>query len=158
VTEGPRRPASAGARRRAAALGGGGHSTRLRRYLPIMAVLGLALLVVVGLAAAPVSSYLRQREQTGAAEAELAEIRAEVDRLDARLQELRTDEAVERIARQHYDLVFPGEESYRILPAPEPEAPEADPGEGAVDDPAEGPGTGPVEPTEDGPAGVDEAP
>lgn len=129
MTQAPRRPALTGARGWASALGGWGQGTRLRRYLPLMAVLALSLLVVVGLVAAPVSTYLRQREQTGAAEAELDDLEAEVARLDARLQELRTDEEVERIARQHYDLVFPGEESYRILPAPEPGAPPAEGGE-----------------------------
>jgi cell division protein FtsB len=136
VTQAPRRPALAGARRRVSAIGGLGEGTGLRRYLPVMAVVALSLLVVAGLAVAPVRRYFSQGEQTGAAEAELEGLQAEVADLDARLEELRTDAAVERIARQHYDLVFPGEESYRILPAPAPDAPPAPDQSGVAEDPA----------------------
>ena len=33
---------------------------------------------------------------------------------------LKTDEEVERLAREQYNLVRPGEESYAILPPPPP--------------------------------------
>lgn len=90
---------------------------RLRHSLPVLAVFTLTAMVVVGLAIAPARTYLSQRRETAEAEAELRTLQAEVAELDAELQVLRTDAAVERIAREHYDLVYPGEESYRILPA-----------------------------------------
>ena len=90
---------------------------RFRRSLPVLAVFTLTAMVVAGLAIAPARTYLSQRRETAEAEAQLRQLRAEVGQLDAELQVLRTDDAVERIAREHYDLVYPGEESYRILPA-----------------------------------------
>jgi cell division protein FtsB len=77
----------------------------------------LTSLVVAGLAVVPARTYLSQRNEAAEAEQELARLRAEVAELDAELRLLETDDAVERIAREHYDLVYPGEESYRILPA-----------------------------------------
>lgn len=123
MTSAPRRPTLAGARRWAAALSWGdwGPESRRRRYLPVIAVVALSLVVVAGLALVPIRTYWSQRQQQRDAESELRQLQGEVAQLDARLQELRTDAEVERIAREHYDLVFPGEESFRILPAPEPE-------------------------------------
>ena len=90
---------------------------RLHRALPVLAVLSLTAIVVAGLAVVPIQAYLTQRREMAQAEHELRRLETEVAELDAELSRLRTDEAVERIAREHYDLVFPGEESYRILPA-----------------------------------------
>ena len=44
-----------------------------------------------------------------------------------RVEALGTDEEIERIAREQYNLVFPGEEAYGILPAtpPPPVVPDA---------------------------------
>jgi cell division protein FtsB len=120
----------------------------VRRYGPVVAVVGLALVVIAGLVVAPVRTYFRQEEQGRQGEAELQQLRAQVGELDAELQQLRTDAEVERIARQHYDLVFPGEESYRILPAPDPGAPPAE-AAGSQDDsgdPTPEPGTGATPP------------
>jgi cell division protein FtsL len=85
--------------------------------LPVLAVVALTVVVIAGLAVVPARTYLSQRQEMAEAEAQLEQLRHEVAELDAQLRHLRTDEAVERIAREHYDLVFPGEESYRILPA-----------------------------------------
>jgi cell division protein FtsB len=106
TTPEPQRSTSPAARRR-----------RLRRALPVVAVGALFALLLAGLAVAPARSYLTQRQEMADADAELRRLQAEVDELGARLAHLRTDAAVQRIAREHYDLVFPGEESYRILPA-----------------------------------------
>ena len=126
MTQGRRRSLLSGASRWSQVLGGWRRHPRVRRYGPVVAVVGLALVVIAGLAVAPVATYFRQEDQGRQSEAELQQLRAEVGELDAQLQQLRTDAEVERIARQHYDLVFPGEESYRILPAPEPGSPPAE--------------------------------
>ena len=93
--------------------------------------------VVVGilfLAVFPTRTYLGQRQDMDAAEQRLEVLKAENHRLAARVQKLDTDAEIERLAREQYSLVKPGEEAYAILPAPkaaEPAAapePEDDPG------------------------------
>jgi cell division protein FtsB len=81
----------------------------------------LSLAVLVGLAVVPVRTWLSQKEKTRQAEAEISRIDQDIASLERQLDELQTDAEIERRARQDFDLVFPGEESYRILPSePEP--------------------------------------
>lgn len=79
-----------------------------------MALLGLV--VLAGLAIHPARTWLSQKQQRSEADAELAEVEAEVAELERQLQLLETDEEIERRARRDFYLVYPGEESYRILP------------------------------------------
>ncbi len=81
----------------------------------------LSLAVLVGLAVVPVRTWLSQKEKTRQAEAEISRIDQDIASLERQLGELQTDAEIERRARQDFDLVYPGEESYRILPSePEP--------------------------------------
>jgi cell division protein FtsB len=50
------------------------------------------------------------------ARADLARVESEVAELRADLELLQTDAEIERLAREDFDLVYPGEESYRIVP------------------------------------------
>ncbi len=74
-------------------------------------------LVLVSLGAIPVRNYVTQRDALDEANAELSRIQAEVDSTRLELDRLQTDAEIERQARANYDLVYPGEESFRILPA-----------------------------------------
>jgi cell division protein FtsB len=73
----------------------------------------------------PVRTYLSQRSDTNRAREQLDVLSEENERLEQRADELRDPETVEEIARRDHNLVMPGEESYAILPPPEP-APEGD--------------------------------
>lgn len=83
----------------------------------VLIATGICILVLVALGAIPVRNYVGQREALDDARAELTRIRGDVDAARLELEQLQTDEEIERRARANYDLVFPGEESYRILPA-----------------------------------------
>ena len=88
----------------------------------------LVALVAVGLlflAVAPMQTFLHQRRDTAAAERQLAVLQAANTRLADRARLLHTDAEIERIAREQYNLVKPGEEAYAILPSPTPPAPPA---------------------------------
>lgn len=104
----PSRLASPGSRGEAAV-------TRIRELAPIVVALILLAAVLAALAVLPVQTWLTQRNQTADAEAELREVEADVAELQAELDQLQTDAEVERIARENFDLVYPGEESYRIV-------------------------------------------
>ena len=47
-------------------------------------------------------------------------LQRENELLEQRITVLKTDAEVERIAREQYNLVRPGEEAYAVLPAPAP--------------------------------------
>ena len=89
-----------------------------------MLVVGLAMAVLAGLAVLPARTWLSQRENMSDVQADLDQIEAEVVVLEAELELLQTDSEVERLARANFDLVYPGEESYRIVP---PESEDASP-------------------------------
>ena len=77
----------------------------------------LALVGVMALAVFPAQAWRHQREQRTELRAQEAALTAENRSLQARIDELRSDEEIERLARQ-YNLVRPGEESYFLLPQP----------------------------------------
>ena len=78
-------------------------------------VAALALIGVLALAVFPAKAWLDQRDNREALAAQDAQLSAENQALQARVDQLRTDEEIERLARQ-YNLVKPGEESYFIRP------------------------------------------
>ncbi len=82
---------------------------------------GAALCVVLAFAVFPTSTYLDQRAGTAEAEERLAVLRAQNEAYEERIARLETTEEIERLAREQYNLVFPGEEAYAVLPAPLPE-------------------------------------
>ncbi len=91
-------------------------SERFREVAPIVIVVGLAIAVLGGLAVLPARTWLSQRDNLNQAQTELDQIEAEVAVLEAELDLLQTDAEIERMARANFDLVYPGEESYRIVP------------------------------------------
>ena len=82
---------------------------------------GAALLAVLVVAVFPASTYLDQRADTAEAEERLGVLRAQNAAYEERIERLQTAEEIERLAREQYNLVFPGEEAYAVLPAPLPE-------------------------------------
>jgi cell division protein FtsB len=98
----------------------------MRRGRRIGRLLGLvggsaAVCVVLAVAVFPTSTYLDQRADTAEAEQRLSVLRAQNEAYEARIARLQTAEEIERLAREQYNLVFPGEEAYAVLPAPLPE-------------------------------------
>jgi cell division protein FtsB len=89
--------------------------SRAREFLTVVFVVGLAVAVLAGLAVLPAKTWFSQKEKMEEAEAEVARIEAETAELELELQLLATDEEIELRARRDFDLVYPGEESYRIV-------------------------------------------
>ena len=93
---------------------------RRRRWV-WMGVIGLAVLGVAYVGAFPVRTYLTQQSATAQAEAELSELNDEVAGLRSEIEGLQTEEEIERRAREDFNLVYPGEEPFALLPpAPDP--------------------------------------
>lgn len=79
---------------------------------------GVLLVGVLFVAVFPTSTYLSQRAATAEAEAELAEVRAERERVQHKAERLTAPQEIERRAREELGYKMPGEEIYTILPAP----------------------------------------
>ena len=72
--------------------------------------------VVVLVAGFPLVSLIRQHQQLAAASAQLHQIRAENQRLAQQQQALNSKTEINRLARQNYQLVSPGQILYDVLP------------------------------------------
>lgn len=82
----------------------------------------LALLGVLVLGSFPARAYLDQLDQRKDLERRAVALDAGNARLADKAAHLGTDDAIERLARERYQLVKPGEEAYAILPTAEAEA------------------------------------
>jgi cell division protein FtsB len=76
----------------------------------------LALVGVLVLGAFPARAYLDQLHQRHQLADRVQALAHGNSLLAEQVRHLQTDEAVERLARQRYHLVRPGEEAYAILP------------------------------------------
>ncbi len=83
----------------------------------VISVLVVGVLFVVVF---PTRSYLAQRASVHQAQQRLTAIDRENHRLARDARRLTTPAEVERLAREQYGLVRPGEKAYAILPAPVP--------------------------------------
>ncbi len=77
-----------------------------------LALVGLVLLVVAAAGVLPFRRLLAQERAVDLAEAQLQALVAENMRLELEIAALQTDEEVERLAREHFGLVMPGEVGY----------------------------------------------
>ncbi|MDP9404873.1 MAG: septum formation initiator family protein [Actinomycetota bacterium] len=83
-------------------------------------VASVVLIGVLFVAVFPTRTYLAQRRSIETAERRVMVLSTENDKLASRVQRLNTDAEIERLAREQYNLVRPGEEAYAILPSPSP--------------------------------------
>ena len=90
---------------------------RVRRAVWPILVTGL-LVAALFVFVFPTRTYLAQRAETNRTEHQLEVLQQQNDALSARVTALDTDAEIERIAREQFDLVRPGEQAFAILPAP----------------------------------------
>jgi cell division protein FtsB len=83
-----------------------------------LAVAVLALVGVLMLAVFPARTLVAQRHERSRLAARVKDLSAQNAHLDDQARLLQTDAEIERLARQHYNLVRPGEEAFAILPPP----------------------------------------
>ena len=81
----------------------------------------LVSVVLVGVlfaAVFPTRTYLAQRASISHAEKQLDVLGEQNKDLTSRAKELQSDAEIERLAREQYNLVKPGEQAYAVLPPP----------------------------------------
>lgn len=95
---------------------------RVGRRIVLGVVSTLAFLALI-VGVVPVRQYLEQQRRVDAARQRIELLDEENQRLAARAEELRTDEEIERLAREQYSLVRPGEEAFALLPGSDEKRP-----------------------------------
>jgi cell division protein FtsB len=85
----------------------------LRACVAAVVVVGLLFVVVF-----PVQAWMSQRADLHASEHRLAVIRAQRERLEQQVKRLDDPAEIERLARQLYGMVRPGEQAYVAVPGP----------------------------------------
>ena len=96
-----------------------GRRRRVRRAVG-PAVASVLVVGVLFLAVFPTRTYLSQRASTQAAREKVTVLQQQNAALEQRANELHQDAEIERLAREQYNLVRPGEEAYAVLPPPAP--------------------------------------
>jgi cell division protein FtsB len=99
----------------------------VRRIWVFLVTLVVVLAGITLLAVFPARTYFAQRSNLAAASERVEVLSKENEELSGRVKRLHTDAEIERLAREQYDLVKPGEEAYAILPAPESDEPKPEP-------------------------------
>ena len=92
--------------------------SRLRRVIGGLAAT-VVLVAALALAVFPTRSYFDQRRQLELAQKRVKLLSQQNERLADRVDLLHTDAEIERLAREQYHLVRPGEEAYAVLPSVE---------------------------------------
>jgi cell division protein FtsB len=89
---------------------------RLRKA--VWPVLVLVLLIgVLFVAVFPTRTWWAQRAEMAGATQQLQVLEEQNTILEQRVDALQSDDEIERLAREQYNLVRPGEEAYALLPA-----------------------------------------
>lgn len=87
-----------------------------RGRLSFVAVGLISVAVLIGLAVTPARTWWSQRQLLEETRQNIAEAEARIAELKEERERLQTDAEIEKRARADFDLVYPGEESYRIIP------------------------------------------
>ncbi|MDP1792901.1 MAG: septum formation initiator family protein [Acidimicrobiales bacterium] len=83
----------------------------------VVAFLGsVAVIAVLAVAVFPTRLWMDQKRDIASAEHRVAVLNEANTALQKRIDELGTDSAVERLAREQLNLVKPGETAYAVLP------------------------------------------
>jgi len=93
---------------------------RIRKAWPALVV--VVLVGVLFVAVFPTRTWLAQRTESKQATHELEILDGANARLAGRVKALQSDAEIERLAREQYNLVKPGEEAYALLPGQTPQA------------------------------------
>ncbi|MDQ1375492.1 MAG: hypothetical protein QOJ09_2830 [Actinomycetota bacterium] len=99
----------------------------MRRIWWFLLTLFVVLAGITLLAVFPARTYLSQRHDLAAADERVKVLSEQNKHLSTQVDKLHTDDEIERLAREQYDLVKPGEEAYAILPQPESAKPKPAP-------------------------------
>jgi cell division protein FtsB len=82
-----------------------------------VAVSSLALVAMMFVFVFPTRSYFAQKRQVGHAQHAVAVLQAQNEQLARQAKQLQTPAEIERLAREQFNMVRPGEQAYNVVPA-----------------------------------------
>jgi cell division protein FtsB len=82
-----------------------------------IALIALAVAAILFVFVFPTRSYLAQRREVGAAAHDVKVLQEQNTQLEQEAARLRSPDDIQRVARQQYNYVFPGEQVYKVMPA-----------------------------------------
>lgn len=83
-----------------------------------VAVSSLALIAMMFVFVFPTRSYFAQKRQVGHAQRAVAVLQAQNEQLAREAKQLQTPAEIERLAREQFNMVLPGEQAYNVVSAP----------------------------------------
>ena len=89
---------------------------KIRRLVPFVVL--IALIGVLFVAVFPTRTWLAQKRERADAVEQLHVLDEQNQILASRVEALQSDDEIERLAREQYNLVRPGEEAYALLTPP----------------------------------------
>jgi cell division protein FtsL len=81
-----------------------------------ISVVSLVLVAMMFLFVFPTRSYLAQQRQVRNARHAVSVLHAQNAQLATEAKRLQTPEEIERLARSQFNMVFPGEQAYNVVP------------------------------------------
>jgi cell division protein FtsB len=84
------------------------------------AIIALIIVAILFLFVFPTRSYLSQRNDVNDARHDVQVMREQNARLEEEAKRLKTQEEIERLAREQFHYVYPGERAYSVIPTPVP--------------------------------------
>ena len=97
--------------------GAAGRARRVAMDRPArISVVSLVLVAMMFLFVFPTRSYLAQQRQVRNARHAVSVLHAQNAQLATEAKRLQTPEEIERLARSQFNMVFPGEQAYNVVP------------------------------------------
>jgi cell division protein FtsB len=93
-------------------------SPRRRRRALWVLLTSITVVGVLFIGVYPTRTYFAQRASLRRAQHQIDVLQTQNDKLSDQADQLNTDGEIERLARERYNLVRPGEQAFAILPAP----------------------------------------
>lgn len=90
---------------------------KLARLL-VGVVVSLVIVVALAFGVFPTRAWLDQREELAVSSRRATVLEDSTAALQQRVDRLRTDGEIERLAREQHNLTLPGEEAFALLPTP----------------------------------------
>lgn len=88
-----------------------------------IAVASLAVVAIMFLFVFPTRSYLAQHRQVSSARQAVAALKVQNEQLAKEAKRLQTPSEIERLAREQFNMVLPGEQAYTVLSSAPPSNP-----------------------------------
>ncbi len=85
-----------------------------------LAIASLVLIAALFLFVFPTSALLHQRSQLSDANERLSVLKDQTNRLSEQSKQVLSDEEIERLARDRFNMVRPGEQAWAVVPGPTP--------------------------------------